>query len=167
MTIDLALSECLKWSKIGRRIKGYRLMRDLSLEELSDEIGVNKTSLENLEKGKEANHQNLIWALITNLDLSINWLLYGQGAYNDPDPPELLPSTIIELRGAGIRKSLTRLTAEEGTFSDEQLAFVLAMDEYKRVNNVQFPSWTQVYEVFHAMGYRKVAPPKINGRKTT
>lgn len=41
--------------------------------------------------------------------------------------------------------------------SGELLEFVLAIDEYKRVNNRPFPSWSEVFEVIRYLGYRKVA----------
>ena len=40
----------------------------------------------------------------------------------------------------------------------EQFAFIKAIDEYKRVNNRPFPTWTEVLEVVKYLGYRKVAP---------
>lgn len=46
--------------------------------------------------------------------------------------------------------------------SDELLEFVLAVDEYKRVNNRPFPSWSEVFELIHYLGYRKVAPRAEN-----
>ncbi len=59
-------------------------------------------------------------------------------------------------RGAGIRRSEDRRAAEEGEMTDEQLEFVLAINEYKRVNNKTFPTWTEVLEVIKKLGYRKV-----------
>ncbi len=41
--------------------------------------------------------------------------------------------------------------------TDELLEFVLALDEYKRVNSRPFPSWSEVFEVIRYLGYRKVA----------
>ena len=41
--------------------------------------------------------------------------------------------------------------------SDEQFAFVMAIDDYKRLNNRPFPTWTEVLELIHYLGYRKVA----------
>lgn len=60
-------------------------------------------------------------------------------------------------RGPGRRRSDTRRVAEEGEMSDELLEFVLAIDEYKRVNSRPFPSWSEVFEVIRYLGYRKVA----------
>jgi hypothetical protein len=63
-------------------------------------------------------------------------------------------------RGPGRRRSDERKAAEEGQMSDEQFEFVMAMDEYKRVNNRPFPTWTEVLEVMQALGYRRVAEPR-------
>jgi len=63
-------------------------------------------------------------------------------------------------RGPGRRLSDERKAAEEGRMSDEQLDFLLAIDEYKRKNSRPFPTWTEVLEVIKALGYRKVAEPQ-------
>lgn len=39
----------------------------------------------------------------------------------------------------------------------ELLEFVMAIDDYKRMNNRPFPSWSEVFEVIQYLGYRKVA----------
>lgn len=36
--------------------------------------------------------------------------------------------------------------------------FVAAVDEYKRINERPFPSWSEVFEIIHYLGYRKVEP---------
>ncbi len=59
-------------------------------------------------------------------------------------------------RGAGIRRSDERRAAEEGEMTDEQFEFVMAIEEYKRVNNKTFPTWTEVLDVIKKLGYRKV-----------
>ena len=62
-------------------------------------------------------------------------------------------------RGAGRRRSETRRAAEEGEMTDEQFGFLMAINRYKSVNNRPFPTWTEVLDVIHAIGYRKVAEP--------
>ncbi len=62
-------------------------------------------------------------------------------------------------RGPGRRRSSDRRSAEEGEMTDEQFSFLMAIDQYKRVNNRPFPSWTEVLDIIHALGYRKVAEP--------
>jgi len=63
-------------------------------------------------------------------------------------------------RGPGRRRSDERKSAEEGQMSDEQLEFLMAIDEYKKSNARPFPTWTEVLEVIQALGYRKVAEPQ-------
>jgi hypothetical protein len=63
-------------------------------------------------------------------------------------------------RGPGRRLSEERKAAEQGQMSDEQFEFLLAIEEYKRKNSKRFPTWTEVFEVIKALGYRKVAEPQ-------
>jgi len=46
--------------------------------------------------------------------------------------------------------------------SEEQFEFLMAIEEYKRLNTKPFPSWTEVLEVIKALGYRKVAEPQLS-----
>lgn len=62
-------------------------------------------------------------------------------------------------RGPGKRRSDDRRSAEEGQLTDEQFNFLMAIDKYKKLNSRPFPSWTEVFEVIKALGYRKVAEP--------
>ena len=48
-------------------------------------------------------------------------------------------------------------TTCERDYSDEEVEFMKAMDEYKREFGRPFPTWSEVLEVLKAMGYRKVA----------
>ncbi len=63
-------------------------------------------------------------------------------------------------RGPGRRRSDERRCAEEGEMTGEQFDFVLAIEEYKKVNGRPFPTWTEVLDIIHALGYRKVAKPE-------
>ena len=60
-------------------------------------------------------------------------------------------------RGPGRRRSESRKAAEEGEMTDEQFEFLMAINRYKSVNNRPFPTWTEVLDIIHAIGYRKVA----------
>jgi hypothetical protein len=63
-------------------------------------------------------------------------------------------------RGPGRRLTDERKSAEEGQMSEEQFAFLMAIDEYKKKNSRPFPTWTEVLEVIKALGYRRVAEPQ-------
>jgi len=61
-------------------------------------------------------------------------------------------------RGPGRRRGEVRRAAEEGEISGELLEFVTAIDEYKKINEKPFPSWSEVFEIMQYLGYRKVEP---------
>ena len=63
-------------------------------------------------------------------------------------------------RGPGRRRSEERRSAEEGEMTEEQFEFLMAINEYKRINRRPFPSWSEVLDVMTALGYRKVAKPQ-------
>jgi hypothetical protein len=63
-------------------------------------------------------------------------------------------------RGPGRRRSEDRRSAEEGEMTEEQFEFLMAINEYKRVNRRPFPSWSEVLDVMKALGYRRVAEPQ-------
>ena len=69
--------------------------------------------------------------------------------------------SVMERRlGLDRRRSDERRSAEEGEMTDEQFEFLIAIREYKKVNKRPFPTWTEVLDVLHALGYRKVAGPQ-------
>ena len=50
-------------------------------------------------------------------------------------------------------------TTCERDYSDLEIEFMKTMDEYKRKSGRQFPTWSEVLEVLHSMGYRKTEEP--------
>jgi hypothetical protein len=60
-------------------------------------------------------------------------------------------------RGPGRRRGEVRRAAEEGEITGELLEFIMAIDEYKRINERPFPTWSEIFEIIHYLGYRKVA----------
>ncbi len=96
---------------------------------------------------------------------------------SEPQPPEGAPDDVERRaadrrnvvdrragldrrRGPGRRRSEDRRSAEEGEMTEEQFEFLMAINEYKRVNRRPFPSWSEVLDVMTALGYRKVADPQ-------
>jgi hypothetical protein len=62
-------------------------------------------------------------------------------------------------RQQGERRRQVDPTTCERDYNDEEIAFMKAMDQYKRDNRRPFPTWSEVLEVLRALGYRKVAEP--------
>lgn len=67
-------------------------------------------------------------------------------------------SSLDRRRGPGRRRTDYRRAAEEGHMNEEQLDFLKAVDEYKRVNDRAFPTLTEILDIALYLGYRKVAP---------
>lgn len=64
-----------------------------------------------------------------------------------------------EKRRTSERRRLIDPTTCERDYSDDESEFMKAMDRYKRENRRPFPTWSEVLEVLHSMGYRRVAEP--------
>lgn len=60
-------------------------------------------------------------------------------------------------RRKGERRRQIDPTTCERDYSDEEIEFMRAMDDYKRKSGRQFPTWSEVLEVLFALGYRRVA----------
>lgn len=71
-------------------------------------------------------------------------------------------------RRQGERRRQIDPTTCERDYSDDEIVFMKAMDQYKRDNRRPFPTWSEVLEVLRALGYRKVADPsQLPGLSTT
>ena len=57
--------------ELGKKIKTYRIMKELSQEDLSDKTGISKRSISRLEQGESIQMDNLFKILIA-LDLGDN-----------------------------------------------------------------------------------------------
>jgi hypothetical protein len=66
-----------------------------------------------------------------------------------------------ERRQQGERRRQVDPTTCERDYNDNEIEFMKAMDQYKRDNRRPFPTWSEVLEVLHALGYRKVAEATI------
>jgi len=64
-------------------------------------------------------------------------------------------------RQLGERRRQVDPTTCEKDYSDEEIIFMKAMDQYKRANRRPFPTWSEVLEVLRALGYRKVAEATV------
>ncbi|MBX3404876.1 MAG: hypothetical protein KF699_15810 [Phycisphaeraceae bacterium] len=67
-------------------------------------------------------------------------------------------------RGPGRRRTDFMRSAEEGEMSREQFLFLMAIDAFKKANDVLYPTWTDVLEVVRLLGYRKTMPSELSIR---
>jgi phosphoglycolate phosphatase-like HAD superfamily hydrolase len=64
-----------------------------------------------------------------------------------------------EKRKNSERRRLIDPTTCERDYSEDETEFMKTMDRYKRENARPFPTWTEVLEVLHSLGYSRVAEP--------
>jgi len=74
------------------------------------------------------------------------------------------PSTtnLERRRGPGRRRTDFMRAADEGEMTQEQFNFIMAIDAFKRVNGLTFPTWTDVLEIIRKLGYRKTLDSELN-----
>jgi hypothetical protein len=59
-------------------------------------------------------------------------------------------------RNASGRRRLVDPTTCEREYTERELEFMQAMQEYKRSSGRMFPTWTEVLEVLGGLGYRRI-----------
>jgi len=59
----------------------------------------------------------------------------------------------------GERRRQVDPTTCEKDYSEDEIIFMKAMDQYKRANRRPFPTWSEVLEVLRSLGYRQVEAP--------
>src|SRR5215471_8608211 len=64
----------------------------------------------------------------------------------------------VEKEEEGERRRQVDPTCEKD-YSEEEIVFMKAMDQYKRANRRPFPTWSEVLEVLRSLGYRKTEAP--------
>lgn len=62
----------------------------------------------------------------------------------------------VERRKTHRRRQIDPTTCER-EYSDKEIEFMQALDEYKRLSGRMFPTCSEILEVLHNLGYRKVA----------
>jgi hypothetical protein len=81
----------------------------------------------------------------------------GQDRRKRSQPVALERRSGKDRRHQGERRRQIDPTTCERDYTDEEIDFMKAMDQYKRDNRRPFPTWSEVLEVLRSLGYRKVA----------
>lgn len=66
---------------------------------------------------------------------------------------------VVDRRKSKRRRQIDPTTCER-EYSDPEIEFMQAMDEYKRASGRMFPTCSEILEVLVKLGYRKVADPQ-------
>ena len=76
--------------------------------------------------------------------------------------PAASATNLERRRGPGRRRTDFMRAADEGEMTQEQFMFLMAIDTFKRVNDLTFPTWTDVLEIIRKLGYRKTLASELN-----
>ncbi len=71
------------------------------------------------------------------------------------------PTAQLERRTKVQRRRQIDPTTCERDYSDEEVSFMSALDEYKRKNGRMFPTCSEVLEVIRNLGYVKLSPAEL------
>lgn len=71
------------------------------------------------------------------------------------------PTAKLERRTKVQRRRQIDPTTCERDYSDEEVSFMSALDEYKRKNGRMFPTCSEVLEVIRNLGYVKLSPAEL------
>lgn len=163
--------ENIDWKTIGARARAHRCYLNQDIEEAAHNLGLTKNELGGFERaswGTESDERktvNIIWRVVWGWNISINWLLNGIGNFYDTDPMALVPSTLPLEKGAGIRRDAFKSEAETGTYGEQLLEFILAIDKFKdqkmQLTDEKHIPWSQAFQILLALGYRKAVPSTI------
>jgi transcriptional regulator with XRE-family HTH domain len=83
---------------LGRRLRRHREQRGLSLRELARRLGISPSAISQFETGKSRLSVSRLYAIVSELGISLDELFSGIGAEQDgPEPP----STRAGRRGSG------------------------------------------------------------------
>ncbi|QDU87500.1 hypothetical protein Pla175_08620 [Pirellulimonas nuda] len=85
----------------------------------------------------------------------------GEQAVEEAAPPKL------ERRKKVVRRRQIDPTTCERDYSDDEVQFMNALDEYKRASGRMFPTCSEVLEVVRGLGYVKLSPAELAAARAT
>src|SRR6185312_11402852 len=77
--------------QIGQRLREVRSSLDISVRELARRIGVSPSFVSQIELGKTSPSVGTLYAIVTELGLSLDELMSSTGDTSDDDTPEYVP----------------------------------------------------------------------------
>ncbi len=73
----------------------------------------------------------------------------------------------LERRKKVVRRRQIDPTTCERDYSDDEVQFMNALDEYKRTSGRMFPTCSEVLEVVRGLGYVKLSPAEVAAARAT
>ncbi len=79
----------------------------------------------------------------------------------DTDMKPATPPVALERRKKVNRRRQIDPTTCERDYTDDEVAFMNALDDYKRMNGRMFPTCSEVLEVVRSLGYVRLSPNEL------
>jgi len=73
-------------TSIGERLRAVRLTRGMTQQQMADLLGIKRPSLTQLEGGRHQPSQEILEAVVRELDVSRTWLWFGAGPMEEATP---------------------------------------------------------------------------------
>ena len=75
------------YPEIGEQLRTRRHARGLSLRELADRMGVSASLISQIERGRANPSVSTLYAMVAELDVSLDELLFNERRSSEPWPP--------------------------------------------------------------------------------
>lgn len=82
----------------GERVKEIRKALNLTLEKFGQKLGVGKTAISNIEKGKRGLTEQMTISICREYNVNYDYLVYGDGDMFDRFPETILDELCIQYR---------------------------------------------------------------------
>jgi len=160
-TITLKAKD-VDWNSVAARLIKFREMVGLDNKMFADMIGLRASDVSSYESGRNRKSFGSILQICVRCRLSARWLLTGKGQpfRRFKEPPVVDPFAVD--KGPGMRRSNIRKETEEGIMDKEMLDFVLALNKLKTKNHKPFATSSEIFQLIHFLGYRKVAHQSLH-----
>lgn len=79
MTAKDAQKFAVNLEETGSRLRLFRKSRKITIHELSDRIGISKSTISEVERGHTKPPVNFLLAMFNLYGLNVNWVLTGEG----------------------------------------------------------------------------------------
>jgi len=80
--------------------------------------------------------------------------------WTNPKASEQAARAAVARQASGRRRFVDPTTCERD-YSEAELEFMLAMNDYKQRSGRMFPTWSEVLEVLKGLGYEKPAEERL------
>jgi hypothetical protein len=121
-------------------------------------VAINKTATKSTGKRSTSTRSNKKTSNVANETVTIDRRRSKERRDGETDEFDTPAATKPERRQKVSRRRQIDPTTCERDYTDQEVEFMNALDDYKRKSGRMFPTCSEVLEVIQALGYVKMAP---------